>query len=322
MKHKFTSFFIFFCLYISLAYAQKSLTDSLTLQHPDSTILEGLLEFPKTTVVVFIAGSGPTDRNGNSVTGLKTNCYKQLATALQTNGYATLRYDKRTINLSNMPKSVDFSEKSFEVLEEDLLVFLQAVEKDERVSDVILLGHSQGALIAKMTAQKMKKISAVISLAGAGRPIGEVIRDQLKNGGLNEEGLMEYDSVYQSALKGKFIEVKNPFLKSIFSKSAFQFISSWMNIDPQEEIKKLNIPVLVINGTTDLQVPISEAELLLKAQPNAEKLFIEGMNHVLKDAPADRIPNLMTYNQPDLPLSEGLVAGILKFLEKLEQGNL
>ena len=217
-----------------------------------------------------------------------------------------------------MPSSLDFSKKEFDVLVEDVSLFLQNLEADERVSDIILLGHSQGSLVAIMAAQKSEKVKAVISVAGAGRPIGEIIRDQYKNAGMNEEALVQYDTAYQSTLKGIRPEITNPLLAQFFSETNFKFISSWMQINPQEEIKKLEMPILVVNGTHDIQVAVREAALLLEAQPNAQKLFIEGMSHMLKPAPADRMGNIQTYSKSDLALSKGLVEGILEFLADLK----
>ena len=105
-------------------------------------------------------------------------------------------------------------------------------------------------------------------------------------------------------------------LYSVFRPSVQPFTSSWMQYDPAEEISKLDIPTLIISGDNDLQVPVAEAELLEAAQPEAAFLLIEGMNHILKEAPEDSEGNLQTYSDPDLPLAEGLMDGIIDFLNE------
>jgi fermentation-respiration switch protein FrsA (DUF1100 family) len=71
---------------------------------------------------------------------------------------------------------------------------------------------------------------------------------------------------------------------------------------------------MIVAGTTDIQVPVADAEMLKKAAPQAELLVINGMNHILKTAIADRTANMVTYNQPNLPLNADLVAGVTRFL--------
>ena len=96
------------------------------------------------------------------------------------------------------------------------------------------------------------------------------------------------------------------------------FLKSYISYTPEEEIKKLSVPVLIINGTTDLQTGIEQAENLKEACPDAKLIIIDGMNHVLKDAPEnDMIANATTCNNPDLPLSDGLISGMIQFIKKL-----
>ncbi len=89
---------------------------------------------------------------------------------------------------------------------------------------------------------------------------------------------------------------------------------SWFKYDPQKEIAKLKKPVLIIQGTTDIQVTIKDAELLSKGNNKAEKVIIKGMNHILKEAVIDRLQNLRTYNQPKLALKSELIKSIIKFI--------
>ncbi|MGV8091298.1 MAG: alpha/beta hydrolase family protein [Mangrovibacterium sp.] len=89
---------------------------------------------------------------------------------------------------------------------------------------------------------------------------------------------------------------------------------SWMKYDPAIEITKLKIPLLLIQGTTDLQVTVNDAELLFKSKPDAQLAIIENMNHVLKESSSDMQEDSATYRNPELPLKPELVDKIIKFV--------
>jgi fermentation-respiration switch protein FrsA (DUF1100 family) len=88
------------------------------------------------------------------------------------------------------------------------------------------------------------------------------------------------------------------------------YVVSWFRYDPAREIARLNMPVLILQGTTDIQVSVADAKLLAKANPAAKLVVIEGMNHVLKEVPAARDKQLAPYGDPSPPLARGLVSEI------------
>ena len=92
---------------------------------------------------------------------------------------------------------------------------------------------------------------------------------------------------------------------------------SWFHYDPQIEIKKLNIPVLIIQGTNDIQVSEEDAGLLAKSNTHAQLVLIKNMNHVLKIVGADKDENIASYNDPLLPISNELTNSIVVFIKKL-----
>jgi len=120
-----------------------------------------------------------------------------------------------------------------------------------------------------------------ISIAGPGRPIDIIIAEQIERQAptLKEE----VQNNFEILKKGETFQLKNQMLASIFRESLQPYIISWMKYNPTEEIKKLRIPVLLINGTKDLQVQVLDAELLKKAKPDAKLEIITDMNHVLKE---------------------------------------
>jgi fermentation-respiration switch protein FrsA (DUF1100 family) len=93
-------------------------------------------------------------------------------------------------------------------------------------------------------------------------------------------------------------------------------MKSWMQYDPAKEIKKLQIPILIINGSKNRQVDPSEAAILKDAVPVASLELIENMNHVLKTVGEDEIEASKSYVNPKVPLSVTLVDIIVRFIKE------
>ena len=263
---------------------------------------------PKPNVVLIIAGSGATDRNCNQK-GMQTDAFKMLADSLQKEGIASVRFDKRGVGESQAAASLG-ADISLDVFINDAILFVQKIKSENRFGKIYVAGHSEGSLIAMVLANK-EKIDGYISIAGAGENIAAVLSRQVKTNLPNSSVLA--DSVLNQLKKGKAVKVEDENLASLFHPSVQPYLISWMAYEPQEEIKKLNIPVLIIQGNTDLQVMVRDAENLRKAKPNAKYYIIEGMNHVLKNASSDRNENLSTYNNPQLPIDADLCAAIIQF---------
>jgi len=274
---------------------------------------EGDGPFP---VVIIIPGSGPTDRDGNSpgIPG-KNNSLKLLAQGLAENGIASLRYDKRGAG-KNMQALVAEEDMRFEQFTADAVSWLKLLNEDDAYTNVGIIGHSQGSLTGMLASQE-SEVNAFVSIAGAGNSIDEVLADQLSEE-FSGEIMEESEHILEQLKEGNPVENVSQELYSVFRPSVQSFISSWMQYDPAEEIAKLDIPTFIVNGDNDLQVPVREAELLSEAKPEAELLLIEGMNHILKEAPEDREGNLQTYSDPELPLADGFMDGIVTFFAENE----
>jgi fermentation-respiration switch protein FrsA (DUF1100 family) len=91
---------------------------------------------------------------------------------------------------------------------------------------------------------------------------------------------------------------------------------SWFRYDPQTEIRALSIPVLVVQGTNDIQVSVEDARRLSAANARAELVLIEHMNHVFKMVVGDRQANIKTYSDPNLPIAPELGKSIADFILK------
>jgi fermentation-respiration switch protein FrsA (DUF1100 family) len=163
-----------------------------------------------------------------------------------------------------------------------------------------------------MIAAQDKNVNKFVSVAGAGQAADKIIREQLKN--QPPSLTIQVNSILDEMVKGKTVENTPSQLASIFRQSVQPYMISWIKYDPQKEIAKLRIPVLIVQGTTDIQISLDDANRLAKALPKAKLVVIEGMNHILKAAPADRQLNILTYTQPDLPLKKEFTDKIIPFL--------
>lgn len=266
----------------------------------------------KPPLVIIIAGSGPTDRNGNQ-SFLKNDSYKKLARGLSKEGIASFRYDKRILKAQEL--GIKESELSFNDFVTDAVSVLDHFREKDDYGKIILLGHSQGSLIGMLAAEE--KADAFISIAGAGKPIDSIIVEQIaiQMPGFEEGTRTSFKEMREKGSTSSY----NPMLEAIFRPSVQPFLLSWMIYDPVAEIAKLDIPVLILNGTNDFQVTEKEAELLKAANPGAKLVLLEGMNHVLtKIESDDTLTNSKSYNEPALPLHPELVPTISAFIKDLE----
>ena len=291
---------------------------NIVLKTPTGNIY-GTLTMPETNkkvpVVLIIAGSGPTDRNCNSEQGgLNSNAYKMIADSLRQAGIACVRYDKRGVGESAKAMKTEDSMR-FEDGINDAAGFIRMLKADTRFSKVIVLGHSEGSLIG-MIAAKKEKAAAYISISGAGEKIDNILVKQL--GAQSGELAVSAKIILDSLKKGYLVKDVEQSLFALFRPSAQPFMISWLKYDPTNEIKKLTVPVLILQGTTDMQVGVNEAEQLKKSCPKATLRIITGMNHVLKEATENYAQNVSTYSKPDLPLCPGLIPAITKFVKAVK----
>lgn len=299
-------FLFFICLG---AFAQEKNYDSeQVVIDPE---VQGTLLSPRGSaqppLAILIAGSGPTDRDGNQAQ-FKNNSLKYLAEGLAQKGIAVFRYDKRVI--AQISKgNVQEEKMTFEDEVNDALLVVNYFKK--RYKNITLVGHSEGALIGLLVAQE-GGISKFVSLAGAGTSSATLIEEQIaKNAPQLKE---ESQKVINQLRKGELVENISSYLAPVFRESVQPYLISWFKYEPAQEIAKLSIPILIIQGTNDLQVDSKQAQLLKEAQPKAQLLLIEGMNHVLKKVKTIE-ENQQSYLNPDFPVPAELVEGIASFIK-------
>ena len=281
-----------------------------------NSLLNGSLYTPsqqskKLNLVILIAGSGPTDRDGNQM-GLSNNSLKLLAEALANNGIVVYSYDKRIFAQMASGK-LDEASLSFDDFIDDAKAVIQHFKNQKKYNSITVAGHSEGALIGMVAANG--NADAYISIAGAGRPIDEVLLEQIEKQApfLKEEVQKNLETLKN----GTTFELKNQMLTSLFRASVQPYMISWIKYNPQTEIKKLQIPTLLINGDKDIQVSVQDAQLLQQAKLNAQLHIIQNMNHVFKEIKGDDAENKAAYTNPDLPISIELSSIITTFIRSL-----
>ena len=294
--------------------------DSVSLATPAGRVF-GTLELPAHSfpvpVALIIAGSGPTDRNGNSIAlPGSNNSLKLLAAGLAERGIASLRYDKRGIAASRaaMTKEEDIR---FEDFIADAKGWIAQLRSDPRFSTITIIGHSEGSLIGLVAARE-GSADAFVSLEGAGRNAKDVITAQLA-AQLPPAIVDQAKDIMAKIEAGQQVDSIPPFLAPLFRPSVRPYLVSWFKYTPSAEMAKLTIPALVVQGTTDIQTSEEDAKLLAAALPSARLVMIEGMNHVLKTAPPGRAEQMPAYSDPALPVVPKLLEEISEFIKSVKK---
>ncbi|WP_214509631.1 alpha/beta hydrolase [Pseudomonas brassicacearum] len=280
--------------------------------------LFGSLLLPKSDtpvpVVLIISGSGPTDRDGNNPEGGRNDSLKRLAWVLARHNIASVRYDKRGVAAS-LAATPDERNLSVEAYVADAVAWSRKLAADSRLGPLILLGHSEGALIASLAAPQANA-AAVISLSGSARPIDQVLRQQLSNR-LPPPLMLRSNELLDSLKAGRLDENVPAQLQVIFRPSVQPYLISLFRQDPARAFAALKMPALIIQGSNDIQVSVDDARQLKAAKPDAELALIEGMNHVMRIVPNDVKRQLASYKDPNLPLAAELGARVLRFIDSL-----
>jgi len=298
---------------VSIGFVEEpaTLTTTTGVIHGTLDIPSGSGPFP---VALIIAGSGPTDRDGNSaMLEGKNNSLKMLAQSLGAANIASLRFDKRGIGASAAagPKEADLR---FENYVDDAAAWVEQLRHDKRFSTVTIIGHSEGALLGAIATARTHP-NAFISVAGVGRSAGLVLREQL-NGKLPAPLFQANEKILRELEAGRTTQDVPPELQSMYRASVQPYLISWFKYNPVEVVASIKEPILICQGTTDIQVAVEEAEVLKKAAPTAKLVIIQGMNHVLKTVPADTVKQTASYSDPALPINPELMKNIIEFVPR------
>ena len=280
-------------------------------------VLHGTLSLPdgqgKVPVVLLHAGSGPTDRNGNSaMLPGQNNALRMLADALARNGIATLRYDKRGIGASASAGRRE-ADLRLDDYVDDATAWLRQLRADPRFTNVLMAGHSEGALIAMVACQKAQ-LDGCVLIAGAGKALDDILRVQLKPR-LPPDLYAQNERILLALKRGEQVSDVPPALLALYRPSVQPYLISSMKVDPRAAVGALRMPLLILQGVTDLQVSVADAQALSAAAPAARLVIVPGMNHVLKMVSGDLAQQMPSYGDPALPLAPALVDAVTAFVQ-------
>lgn len=267
-------------------------------------------------IVLIIPGSGPTDRDGNSPLGINAGSYRLLAEGLGAEGIATVRIDKRGM-FGSSGAVPDANAATINDYVSDIRSWVKSIRSKTDSNCVWLLGHSEGGLVALATAHAEPHICGLILVATPGRPLGDVLKEQLSSNPANASVLSSADAAINTLAEGKHVDHAElpSSLASLFHPDIQDFLISAFTLDPAELIKRADKPILILQGERDLQVGIPDAMALKAAAPWAKLTRVPNANHVLKAvASSDPTANVATYSHPSLPLSPGIIEAISDFL--------
>ena len=294
--------------------------EPVSLVTPSGTLF-GSLEMPAKKspcpVALILAGSGPTNRDGDTLaTGGENDSLRLLAEGLAARGIASVRYDKRGVAAS-APAATSEADLRFETYIDDAVLWGRQLQRNRRFSRLVIIGHSEGSLIGMVAARRLNA-AGFISIAGAGSAAGQIILQQLRPQ-LPPDLMQQAETLVRELNAGKTTETVPEGFAALFRPSVQPYLVSWFRYDPAQEIAKLTMPVLIAQGTTDLQVSLQDARLLAKAKPDARLLLIEGMNHVLKTIAGDQVAQAKTYTDPAFPVAPALIQATSQFIKRLKK---
>jgi pimeloyl-ACP methyl ester carboxylesterase len=267
-------------------------------------------------LALIIPGSGPTDSDGNNPLGVRASTYKLLAQDLAARGVATVRIDKRGM-FASAAAIADPNAVTLEDYVADVRAWAGALRQRTGAPCIWLIGHSEGGLVAMAAAKDAPGICGQVLISAAGRPLGVVLRDQLKANPANAPVLGQAMAAIDSLEQGRRVNTAelHPALQGLFGPQIQGFLMSVFSYDPGYLLSGYRKPVLVLQGQRDIQVSEADAQRLKQAAPQATLVLLPDVNHVLKSvASSDVRANLATYADPALPLAPGVGSAISDFI--------
>lgn len=279
----------------------------------------------KTPVAIIVPGSGPTDRDGNSPLGISANTYQLLSEALAEKGVPSVRIDKRGM-FGSKDAVPDANEVTIESYGDDLLAWIHTIRSRLPRNDglprrVVPIGHSEGGLVVLAAANRITRPYRMVLIACPGRPLSEVLQEQL-NANCDDAGILaQADAAILSLQNGQYVVTSglDSALAPLFSKAVQPFLIDLFKYNPAALMSKIELPTLVLQGTRDLQVSVKDAEALVGDSVSALLTLMPGINHVLKHVADDtREKNILTYSDRDLPIAPIVIEAISAFLDSSE----
>jgi uncharacterized protein len=258
-------------------------------------------------VALLIAGSGTTDHDGNGPQ-IKPATLKKLAEQLAARKIATLRYDKRGAGgwKPEFGRPEDFRFKDYV---DDAAALVNYLRGSGKFSGVVLVGHSEGGLVAILTARRVP-VDRLVLLATAARRQGDLLKAQLEKT-LAPELVKPIAKAIDDIMSGQIVD---PPPAGLSIPPAMQpGIASAFTEDPILPLKSISAPMLIVGGGRDRQVARLDFAALSTAAPAAKTLWLADMNHVLVDV-TDDADDMASYNQPERALDPDLIEAVAAFI--------
>jgi hypothetical protein len=258
-------------------------------------------------VALLIAGSGTTDHDGNGPQ-IKPATLKKLSEQLAARKIATLRYDKRGAGgwKPEFGRPEDFRFRDYV---DDAVALVNYLRGGEKFSKLILVGHSEGGLVAILTARRVP-VDRLVLLATAARRQGDLLKAQLEKT-LAPDMFKPIAKAIDDIMAGQIVDPPPTGLS--IPPPMQPGIASAFTEDPVVPLKLIEAPTLIVGGGRDRQVARLDFAALAAASPAAKTLWLADMNHVLVDV-ADEADDLAAYNQPERPLDSDLIEAVAAFI--------
>jgi pimeloyl-ACP methyl ester carboxylesterase len=234
---------------------------------------------------------------------------KKLSEQLVARKIATLRYDKRGAGgwKPEFGRPEDFRFKDYV---DDAVSLVNYLRSSGKFSRVVLAGHSEGGLVAILTARRVP-IDRLILLATAARRQGDLLKAQLEKQQLPPEVRQPIDKAIDDIMSGQVVDPQPPGLA--IPPPVQPGIASAFTADPIDPLKLVEQPTLIVAGGRDRQIARLDFVALSAASPLAKTLWLPEMNHVLNDV-GDDADDLAAYNQSERALDATLVDTVAAFI--------
>lgn len=257
------------------------------------TIPAGQGPFP---VAILIHGSGPADRDQTIIPTAADSCafpglagdtihiFKELAEELSHVGVASLRYDKITYTYGNQIDPFQISPYDF-INDAAAAIDLVKTRPEVDSNCIILMGHSQGANFLPILAQQKTGISALVSLAGAAKPIDTILIEQIFYTYDSCQGNPSQAITVANSNRNAFNAVRNGTWPAgtLLGGTGVNFWRDWINITDSAIInyQAVSTPTLILQGAEDVQVTAENAQIYEDSltRDSVDVIILPGMSH-------------------------------------------